>query len=484
MSPASFKDAFDHAVIGMALVNPEGQWLLVNPSLCGILGFTEMELLPRAFQDFTHPDDLETDLASIRQLLAGEIFSYQAERRYRRRSGPYVWVLQSVSLVRDDDGLPLYFIFQIEDITHRKAAEAELRQAHADLRARVDELERRTQEMALVGEMGELLQSCRTVAEAHRIIGRMMRQLFPQESGALCLMNSGRSHLEALVTWGSGIDTETYFPPEDCWSLRRNRLNIVGDPEVDLPCQHVRPTAHNYACLPLLAGREALGVLYLHRGHTALDEAALQLARAAGEQIALALANLQLQETLRNQSVRDGLTGLYNRRYLQESLEREINRATRTGRPVAVIISDVDHFKKFNDTHGHEAGDAVLVAVANLFLTKLRKADIPCRFGGEEFVLILPEANLEDAAAKAESLRAAVRELEITHDRDVLGRITLSLGVAAFPEHGAEPDLLLKLADEALYEAKRGGRDQVVCARGPAPEPQVQPGLFDRPEVE
>ncbi len=460
MSPASFQDAFDHAVIGMALVNPEGGWLRVNPSLCGILGYPEGELLPLSFLDLRHPDEWEGGGGTLRSLLAGEMFSYQAERRYRHRRGHLVWVLESVSLVRDAEGTPLYFIFQIEDISRRKAAEVELLAATEELQARVAQLERRTTEMALVGEMGELLQSCRTTGEAHKIIARMLPQLFPGDSGALLIMNRSREGVEAAVQWGESVTSDPYFAPDDCWSLRRSRPNVVRDPEIDLPCPHVTADLGNYLCLPLMAGRETLGVLHLAH-QDALDEATLQLARTADEQIALSLANLGLQETLRNQSVRDGLTGLHNRRYLEEALERELGRAARSERPLALILIDVDHFKRFNDNFGHETGDAVLRAIAEMLGSNLRKADIACRYGGEEFVLIMPEADLENAVSKAQSLREAAKALDVRHEREEIGPITLSLGVAAFPALGSDGEALLKVADEALYRAKREGRDRV-----------------------
>lgn len=458
---ALFRDAFDHAATGMALVNPEGGWLHVNPSLCGILGYPETELLPLSFFDLIHPEEAEE--SPLEQLLAGEMFSYQAERRYRHRRGHWVWVVESVSLVRDDNGAPLYFIFQIEDISRRKIAEAELLAATQELQERVAQLERRTTEMALVGEMGELLQSCRTTGEAHKIMGRMLPQLFPGDSGALLISNRSRDHVEAAVQWGEILTSDPYFAPDDCWSLRRSRPNIVRDPEMDLPCPHAASGAQNYFCLPLLAGRETLGVLHVAKREI-VDEAALQLARTAGEQIALALSNLSLQETLRNQSVRDGLTGLFNRRYLEEALEREIHRAARSERPLAIVLADVDFFKKFNDTYGHEIGDLVLREVAQLLDSRLRKADFACRYGGEEFVLILPEADLENARNKAEALRAAVKTLEVQSGRESVGPISLSLGVAVFPENGKEVETLLKAADSALYRAKHEGRDRVVTA--------------------
>ena len=461
-----FKDAFDHAVIGMALVGPEGSWLTVNPSLCGIVGYTEWELLATSFQAITHPDDLEADLTSIRQVLSGEIFSYQHERRYVHRRGHIVWVLLSVSLVRDGGGQPLYFIFQVEDITDRKTAEVELKAAHEELKARVAELETRTVELSVVGEMGELLQSCRSVNEAYKIIGRSIRQLFPGEAGSLCVMNAARDHVEAVLNWGVISTSDGYFVPDDCWGLRRNRMHVVSDPEVDLVCQHVTVTeASGSMCLPLMAQRETIGLLHISSfdssGFTAARQ---QLARTLAEQVALALANLQLQETLRNQSVRDGLTGLFNRRYLEASLDREINRAERHQRPLSIIMTDVDHFKKFNDNYGHETGDAVLREVGGLLQSLSRKADVACRYGGEEFILILPDASLEDATLKAEQMREAIRNLEVRHHRETVGPVTLSIGVASFPEHGAGGDALIAAADAALYRAKGAGRDRVVVA--------------------
>ena len=166
--------------------------------------------------------------------------------------------------------------------------------------------------------------------------------------------------------------------------------------------------------------------------------------------------------------MRDGLTGLFNRRYLEETLDREVNRTRRSGRSFSLIISDIDHFKKFNDTHGHEAGDAVLKAVASLLQAKLRVADIACRFGGEEFVLILPEAFLADALLKAESLRAAVQALLLQYAGKDLGPVTLSLGVACFPEHGPNAEVIMRSADDALYRAKHAGRNRVEPGTAPA----------------
>jgi diguanylate cyclase (GGDEF)-like protein len=168
---------------------------------------------------------------------------------------------------------------------------------------------------------------------------------------------------------------------------------------------------------------------------------------------------------LREQAITDPLTGLYNRRYLWEFLRREWVRAKRKDESIAVIMIDLDHFKRINDAHGHQAGDFVLVAVAGLLTNQIRSSDIVCRYGGEEFALVLPEASLENVRLRAEHIRAAIRRLDLRHEGVPLGRITASLGVALFPHHADNPDSLIRAADEALYQAKSVGRDRTVFSR-------------------
>src|SRR5476649_946375 len=219
----------------------------------------------------------------------------------------------------------------------------------------------------------------------------------------------------------------------------------------------------------MMAQGETLGLLYVQarpdEGDAApISEAKQQLVTAVAEQIALALANLRLRETLRQQSVRDPLTGLYNRRFLEEVLDRELARLERKNLPLSLIMIDVDHFKNFNDTFGHEAGDAVLRDLGGILQRHVRGGDIACRYGGEEFTIVLPEASIEIGRQRAEMLREAVRELRLVHDGKSLGAVTLSLGVACFPEHGRRREHMLQVADAALYEAKNGGRNRVVVS--------------------
>ena len=224
----------------------------------------------------------------------------------------------------------------------------------------------------------------------------------------------------------------------------------------------------------MMAQGESLGVLHLQRGlpsqkrpegarEFAKDQRPLAVTLA--EHIALALANLRLREALRRESIRDPLTTLFNRRYMEESLERELRRADRKQRPLGMIMLDLDRFKHFNDSFGHEAGDMLLRKLGGFLLSRTRREDIVCRYGGEEFTIILPEASLEVARQRAEQLRQEVKQLTIQYRGQTLGAHTLSLGVAGFPEHSATGEALLRVADLALYQAKREGRDRVVVGQ-------------------
>ncbi|HEX2715730.1 MAG TPA: sensor domain-containing diguanylate cyclase, partial [Candidatus Acidoferrales bacterium] len=221
-----------------------------------------------------------------------------------------------------------------------------------------------------------------------------------------------------------------------------------------------------YVCVPLVAEGKALGVLHLRyasdRGQTKESDRALAV--TAADQIALALANLRLHQSLREQAIRDSLTGLYNRQYMEDSLERELRRAERHKTPVAVVVMDLDRFKDINDTLGHEAGDAFLAAFGAFLRSRIREEDIACRYGGEEFVVILPGASLADASARAAQLREAASHVAVEHRGQTLGPVTLSFGIAVFPDHGTTQRMLFRAADASLYRAKQRGRNRVEVA--------------------
>jgi len=363
--------------------------------------------------------------------------------------GSLVWILANVHQVTE--GSASYLEGIVLDITDHKLAE-----------------EARNRETTLLYQLGNSLQACPVAEEAYAVMNRLLPPLFPDTAGAVFVMNSARNLIEVRIAWSSVPGTDGGpFAPDECWALRRTRPHVV-ESAGDLVCQHLgSQSPATYMCIPLLAYGEAQGVLHVSGGPGALGRSLREmqsLAEHVADQIALALANLKLREVLRGQSVRDPLTGLFNRRYMEETLERELSRATRAQRALAVVLCDIDHFKRFNDRFGHEAGDAVLIEVGRLFQTNLRSGDVVCRYGGEEFVLILPEATLEATAKRAEYFRELTKQSTITHQGQSIGPVTLSFGVAAFPEHGATRETLLRAADAALYRAKASGRDRVVIA--------------------
>jgi diguanylate cyclase (GGDEF)-like protein/PAS domain S-box-containing protein len=344
------------------------------------------------------------------------------------------------------------------------------------------EREQRSREIVLLSELGGLLQTCDSTGEAYEVISRQGRKLFPDLSGAVYRISASRTDLELVSSWGESgpIAGADLFRPEDCWGLRLGHDHYVDDPAIDLICRHIGELVPpRYLCLPMMALGEALGVLHLRaepvpdavdlsdagQGAAAsLNEARRRLAAAVAEHTAMALANLSLRETLRHQSIRDPLTGLFNRRYFEESLEREVRRAQRRGTPLGVIMLDLDRFKRFNDGFGHEAGDVLLRAFGDLLRRKVRGEDVPCRYGGEEFALLLPEASLEATRERAEDLRLAAKGLQVAYQDHLLGPVTLSLGVAVYPDQGLSGQAVLRAADAALYQSKAEGRDRVTAA--------------------
>jgi diguanylate cyclase (GGDEF)-like protein len=244
---------------------------------------------------------------------------------------------------------------------------------------------------------------------------------------------------------------------------------VVADSQVKLRCRHIIAQAGQtgllpYLCVPMTAQGETLGLLYVESRDAKLIEYRSSLAANFAERIALALANLRLRESLRTQATRDPLTSLFNRRHMEETLERELRRAIRHHSSVGVIMIDVDHFRTVNNSFGHGAGDAMLQAMGRFFQNQIRLEDTPCRYGGDEFILILPDSSLEDTCKRAEQLRQGIQQISVDHAGRKFAAVTISLGVAACPDHGTTVEEILLAADKAMFHAKQAGRDRSMVA--------------------
>jgi diguanylate cyclase (GGDEF)-like protein len=357
-----------------------------------------------------------------------------------------------------------------EEVTSRTT---ELVRANEQLTVSVKRVEHYAEQIAQLTALGQLLQSCLTADEVFGVLQDALPRLFPGDSGSVTILKSSGNLMETMSVWGHNAPHQRVFGPDECWAFRRGRPHFVSDAGSPLRCAHLTPgDGPATFCVPMMAQGDNVGVLQFNFASTDPDErrddngtvhsTRARLATALAEHTALALANLRLREALRSQSIVDSLTGLFNRRYLETVLERECRRAVRSKRPLAVLMLDVDHFKQFNDTWGHEGGDAVLRELSGLMRAHFRGDDIACRYGGEEFVIVLSEATIEGAFGRAEALRREVHRLVAQHRRQPLGSITVSIGVAAVPDHGVTPEDLIGAADRALYQAKSDGRDRTV----------------------
>lgn len=384
--------------------------------------------------------------------------------------------------LKDNQDKLLSYVRRLESVVAERTAElaqekaslalsvaertAQLNAANDELRAQLTELSRRNQEITLFSRMNDLLQTSATEAEAYSIISETVPQLFPDDSGAVFVISASRDILEAAAVWGPRPPAKLIFQPSECWAHRRGQVHLgIGRARW---CAHVTDDEHMYLCLPLLAQGEMLGILHLSDGmvNNKADEARMaekcRLAQILTDNIGLGIANLKSRESMRNLSIRDSLTGLFNRRYMEAALRREEHRTKRNDARLAVIMIDIDHFKKFNDNFGHDGGDAILRALGPFLTKHTRGSDIACRYGGEEFMLILSSSTAEGARRRAEKIREAARLLSVNHANQDLGAITLSLGVAMFPDHASDAAAIVKAADVALYQAKCAGRDRVV----------------------
>ena len=362
------------------------------------------------------------------------------------------------------------------DVLERRKATDWLEHANATLAKAVAEAQRRGDEITRLSRLSHFLQGCRTPEEGCVVIEETAPALFGAP-GALYLVSAER--LDRAAAWAEAVTLQQSFPREDCWGMRQASIHAADPGSATPACPHLNGSV-DAMCVPLVADGGSFGLLVVAARTDGLDPSVARTTTlAAVEHISAGLANLRLRESLKVQSLRDPLTGLYNRRFLHDALSRECHDARRhSDRPVALLLLDVDFFKRVNDTSGHAAGDLLLQALAELLGRTFRGGDIACRFGGEEFAMVLTETPIDVALRRAEALRLAIHGLHAHHGNSTLEGLTASIGVTAGSGDGLTPERLLHEADTALYEAKARGRDCCVAFSG---APGARPLPFDSP---
>jgi diguanylate cyclase (GGDEF)-like protein/PAS domain S-box-containing protein len=451
-----------------------------NREAASLYGFSAEEAVGQPMRKLHCADLSEADYARIlERVRAGIATSTSTERR--KRNGETVRVTLKTMPLLDEQKNLIGEITVARDVTalHRtvedlRAAQATAQSRHAAmdrtnraLAGTVRQLEAYHRDGESLSHMTELLQSCTQRAEAYSIVRESGAQLFPHASGSLFIYRESRDVLEHAASWGEGGPPEAQLSPDDCWALRQGKPHFVPRKGA-IRCRHAHEGTESYVCMPVQGQGQTLGLLHIAveinprslRPSRLID----RRLRALTDRVGPALANLKLRDALREMALRDGLTGLYNRRYLEDALNRELHRAERNGKPVSVVMIDIDHFKHFNDKFGHDAGDFVLGTLARAITKSIRPSDMACRYGGEELAIVLPETSLECARECIERVRLAIGNSNLTHLGQTLPAPTASFGLAVYPTDGARPAELLKAADRALYRAKKEGRDRVCAA--------------------
>jgi diguanylate cyclase (GGDEF)-like protein/PAS domain S-box-containing protein len=404
-----------------------------------------------------HPEDRDRVSRSMNQALQNSLEFWSKEYRFQRADETYASIMDRGYIIQNGTGKPSRVIGAMLDITERRQAEETIRHQNEMLSS----LHNITLNLLRHREISQLLNALvefstafldAPYAEIMLAVGdKLVIKAVTQNQQSLIGQRLGRQ--AAVLSW-QAFDTHEPAVLSDYanWPQRQVVYNEFS--------------LHAVADFPILNDDQCLGVLALGRDKAGYEFTTdqIQFGRFFANLTALVLNNAQLREALQEQSIRDPLTGLFNRRYMEETLRREVQRVTRQLHPLGIIMIDIDHFKHFNDTHGHTVGDMLLQNLGQFLQSHVRGEDVACRYGGEEFILILPNTSLETARERAEHLRQEAKRLQVQDNSHAPQGITLSLGIAIYPEHGRTMQAALRAADAALYRAKQEGRDRVVVA--------------------
>lgn len=452
-----YRSVVEAAPAGLLTIDPEGRIVLANHQVEVLFGYSQDELLDMSVDDLV-PEHMRTSHPKKRRRFGTQ----PTERRMGQGRNLYGQRKDGTQFPLEVGLSPL--ATPLGHFVHCSVIDVSERMRHEeDLHQRVTALQRHQEETELLGEMSSLLQHAVCEDEAIAIVSEYCGSLFQETRVGIYILPPSGDALERVAAC-SGFSGAERLATTDCWALRRSLVHRNHRGKA-ARCPHVRRDDELALCIPMSAHGHSLGMVTISMADGRSDEqlnGLSALARSVADQFGLALSNLQLRSRLQELSIRDPLTGLFNRRYLEETAVREFARAERHGAPICVLMLDVDHFKAFNDAHGHQAADDMLRRLARSLKEGTRTEDVPCRYGGEEFVVLLPNADPEAVARRADELR------QIIHDRSSK-MITVSAGVSTYPRDGASWDAVLRAADTALYQAKQSGRNRTVVWQEEAP---------------
>jgi diguanylate cyclase (GGDEF)-like protein/PAS domain S-box-containing protein len=483
LSEARYRLLVDTASEGIWILDRIGRITFTNPRITEMLGHSPEKLKGMTLLDLVPEADRPSIVDSLQRHRRG--LSVRGARQLLKANGSLVPVHMSSSPMMDK-GEVASILGVVTDLTEQMVAHEELQSLAAELEDRVTQRTQAYRETAaqlaatlevsrfqsrnygMLQEMADMLQSCTSPFEAARVAGEFAVKLFDADAGTIYTLNQETGGFTALHSWGAADESAEQVAIDDCWALRQNKPYPNSVNQFALRCNHLRmgPT-RNTCCLPMYAHGQAAGLINLRRLAPFVTpdvEASAEFEKVAqlfAANTAQFLSNLALRRSLEQQSLRDPLTNLFNRRYFNEQLAIEFERANRSRSSLALQMVDIDHFKRINDRFGHEAGDRVLRMVSDILAQNARSGDIVCRWGGEEFLILMPGSNAAAAKRRADEIRARINDqIEIVGGT----RVSVSIGVASYPEHASDPDGLIDVSDRALYAAKGAGRNRVTVA--------------------
>jgi diguanylate cyclase (GGDEF)-like protein/PAS domain S-box-containing protein len=469
----TFRGLFENGLSSIVMVNTDGTIAYVNQQFAKMLGNVSSEMTGRPILDFIADADRQKVRDATEAMFSGGQSEHQFAVTVRQKGGGTIDTLGQGTLTTFQGKRAIVVV--VLDITERRRSEAKIADLNTQMAATLAALQRHLRDQTDIAQLSDLLQSCATTAEAYPIIGASAEVLFLQASGALAQVQTGTRELTRVAAWGTDQTILSEFIVDDCWALRTGQRREVEGPETAAQCRHFsRTPVGPYICLPLTVQGETRGSLHFSFGEgSVIDDDLRQTVQSFGDVVKLSLANLNLRESLGRQALRDQLTGLFNRRYLLETLPREIRRAQRSGSPLTVAMLDIDFFKRFNDMHGHDAGDLVLSDLGRVLRDSLRAEDIPCRYGGEEFLVVLPDCDPATARTRLTQICLLAKGKARVFRGQALPGVTLSVGLATLSETLPNGESLITAADKAMYAAKTGGHDRIEEFRTPISEHEL-----------
>ena len=455
-SEERFRAIFENAPFAYQALDAAGCLLFVNPNFCAMLGFQREEMLGRHFSDFWSPElrpSFQEKFAVLQE--QGHI---HIDLQLVRKDGQPMFTILAGRIQNDLDGQFLRTHCILTDVTEKQVLQARIERQNELLVS----LNHNVLEFLQYRDIKQLFKSL--LDQATQLLDAPVGEIVTLEEDvlAVCCFTANQPFLA-----GKRSQRDQTVP---AWQVVDSLTPVILEDYAAWPYHRSQPDAvevHAMIIIPMVSGdgKQCLGVMSLGRQERGrpFNPDEIETARVFAQLAGLAVENVQLQATLTEQAIRDPLTGLYNRYYLFEALQREVSRAMREKASISLILFGIDHFTAINDTYGHNGGDAVLRAIAEQFKRMVRSSDILCRYGGDEHMVAMYNMPPSTALARAEQWRQIIANLPIHYNGQILN-ITISLGVASFPEHGSNIDQVIASADQALYQSKIKGRNRVTLA--------------------